>query len=226
MIPNRANFLWLQADEPGYFWGQCAEFCGDSHAVMRFRVIALGPKEFNEWLEQQSAPARTVAPATEVADSGQATAQFASLRTDWKRNEPGYTEKYDLDPLNAWREKQFPDKGEDAALIAEGRKIFQQKNCITCHTIRGHEGIGTTAPDLTHIGSRSTIAAGLLENDPAQLARWIMYPNEVKPGNKMYHGIGAMRGYITTEPDGNVVTNITINPQEANALTAYLLSLK
>ncbi|HTO05064.1 MAG TPA: cytochrome c oxidase subunit II, partial [Opitutus sp.] len=75
MIPNRANFLWLQADEPGYFWGQCAEFCGDSHAVMRFRVIALAPKEFNEWLEQQSAPARTVA-ATEVANSGQATAQF------------------------------------------------------------------------------------------------------------------------------------------------------
>ena len=225
MIPNRANFLWLQADEPGYFWGQCAEFCGDSHAVMRFRVIALEEKEFAEWLEQQSAPARTVA-AAEVANAGQATAQFASLRTDWKRNEAGYTEKYNLDPLNAWREKQFPDKGEDPALIAEGRKIFQQKNCITCHTIRGHEGIGTTAPDLTHVGSRSTIAGGLLENNFAQLARWIMHPNEVKPGNKMYHGIGAMRGYITKEPDNTVVTNITVNPQEAQALSAYLLSLK
>ena len=107
-----------------------------------------------------------------------------------------------------------------------GRKIFQQKNCITCHTIRGHEGIGTTAPDLTHVGSRSTIAGGLLENNFAQLARWIMHPNEVKPGNKMYHGIGAMRGYITKEPDNTVVTNITVNPQEAQALSAYLLSLK
>jgi cytochrome c oxidase subunit II len=225
MIPNRANFLWMQADEPGYFWGQCAEFCGDSHAVMRFRVIALGPKEFNEWLEQQSSPARTVA-ATEVADANKATAQFASVRTDWKRNEPGYTEKYDLDPLNAWREKQFPNKGEDAALIAQGRKLFQQKNCITCHTIRGHEGIGTNAPDLTHIGSRTTIAAGLLENEATQLARWIMYPNEVKPGNKMYHGIGAMRGYVTVESDGKVVTNITVSPEEAPALVAYLQSLK
>lgn len=224
MIPNRANFLWLQADKPGYFWGQCAEFCGDSHAVMRFRVIALEEKEFNEWLEQQSSPARTV--AATAATSTDATPQFASLRTDWKRNEAGYTEKYDLDPLNAWREKQFPEKGEDAVQIADGRKIFQQKNCITCHTIRGHEGIGTNAPDLTHVGSRSTIAGGLLENDEAQLARWLMYPNEVKPGNKMYHGIGAMRGYVTTEDDGKVVTNITINPQEAQALSAYLLSLK
>ncbi len=58
MIPNRANFLWLEADHPGYYWGQCAEFCGESHAVMRFRVIALGPREFNDWLNNQRAAAR------------------------------------------------------------------------------------------------------------------------------------------------------------------------
>lgn len=224
MIPNRANFLWMQADGPGYFWGQCAEFCGDSHAVMRFRVIALGPKEFNEWLEQQSAPARTVAPV--VAETEAASAKFASLRTDWKRNEAGYTEGFDLNPLEAWRAKQFPEKNENPALIASGRKMFQQKNCITCHTIRGHEGIGAMAPDLTHIGSRSTVAAGLLENNPEQLARWLMYPNEVKPGNKMYHGIGGMAGYVTTDSDGKTVTNISISTEEATALSAYLLSLK
>jgi cytochrome c oxidase subunit 2 len=221
MIPNRANFLWLKADEPGYFWGQCAEFCGDSHAVMRFRVIALAPREFNEWLEQQSAPARTVS-----ADANKATAKFTALKTDWKRNEAGYTDKYDLNPLEAWKEKQFPDKDENPELIAKGRKIFQQKNCITCHTIRGHEGIGTTAPDLTHVGARTTIAGGLLENNSDQLARWIMHPNEVKPGNKMYNGIGAMRGYVTKEPDGKVVTNISVNADEATALVAYLHSLK
>jgi cytochrome c oxidase subunit 2 len=225
MIPNRANFLWLKADAPGYFWGQCAEFCGDSHAVMRFRVIALGPKEFNEWLEQQSAPARTVVAAA-AADNAKATAKFASLKTDWKRNEKGWTEQFDLSPLDNWRAKQFPEKGEDAALIAKGRKTFQQKNCITCHTIRGHEGIGTTAPDLTHVGSRTTIAAGLLENNEEQLARWVMHPGEVKPGNKMYLGIGAMRGFVTVEPDGKVVTNITVNEDEAHALVAYLHSLK
>ena len=224
MIPNRANFLWLKADEPGYFWGQCAEFCGDSHAVMRFRVIALGPKDFNDWLEQQSAGARTVAPA--LAGSAKPTTQFASLKTEWKRNEPGYTEKFDLNPLEAWKAKQYPDKDEDPALVAKGRQIFKQKNCVTCHMIRGHDGIGMTAPDLTHVGARTTIAGGLLENNNEQLARWIMHPNEVKPGNKMYHGIGAMRGYTTVEPDGKVVTNITVNPEEAGALVAYLHSLK
>jgi cytochrome c oxidase subunit 2 len=191
---------------------------------MRFRVIALGPKEFNEWLDQQSAPARTV--AATAADAGKATAKFAALRTDGKRNEAGYTDAYDLNPLEAWRAKQYPDKDEDPALIAKGRKIFQQKNCVTCHTIRGHDGIGTTAPDLTHVGARTTIAGGLLENNNDQLARWIMNPNEVKPGNKMYHGIGAMRGYTTVEADGKVVTNITVNSEEAQALVAYLHSLK
>ncbi len=51
MIPNRGNHMWLQADEPGYFWGQCAEFCGESHAVMRFRVIALAEDDFASWVE-------------------------------------------------------------------------------------------------------------------------------------------------------------------------------
>lgn len=227
MIPNRGNFLWLTAEQPGYFWGQCAEYCGDSHAVMRFRVIALGAREFNDWLEQQRAPARTVAQAT--ADAASPTtprAQFAIYRTDWKRNEPGWSAQFDLNPLESWKAQQFPNKGEDPALIAQGRKLFQQKNCITCHTVRGHEGAGVTAPDLTHVGSRTTLAAGLLQNTPEQLARWVMHPGEVKPGNKMYLGIGQMRGFVTVQPDGSLVTNITVNDGEAHALVAYLESLK
>ena len=208
MIPNRANYLWLKADEPGYFWGQCAEFCGDSHAVMRFRVIALGPKEFNEWLEQQSAPARTVAAA------GTATPKFAAYRTDFKRNAPGYTDAYDLKPLEAWRAKQFPEKQEDAALIAKGRGLFQSKTCFSCHAVRGHMVGGSAAyPDLTHVGARTTIAAGLLENNPEQMARWIRHPDEVKPGNHMWR-------------DGYLKNNIKLNEEEISALVAYLQSLK
>jgi cytochrome c oxidase subunit 2 len=214
MIPNRANFLWLKADEPGYFWGQCAEFCGDSHAVMRFRVIALGPKEFNDWLEQQSSPARTVAAAAASTPATEATAKFASIRTDWKINEGGWTEEFDLNPMEAWRAKQFPEKGEDAALIAKGRELFQSKTCFSCHTVRGHMVGGSAAyPDLTHIGSRTTIAAGLLENNPQQLARWLMYPNEVKPGNRMW-------------TEGYVKNNIKLTEEDVSALVAYLNSLK
>src|SRR5690606_12964686 len=74
MIPNRGNHLWLQADEPGYFWGQCAEFCGESHAVMRFRVIALNEADFSAWLEKQKAPARSVAADAPV--SGEVAAPY------------------------------------------------------------------------------------------------------------------------------------------------------
>jgi cytochrome c oxidase subunit 2 len=62
MIPNRANHLWLEADEPGYFYGQCAEYCGDSHAIMRFRVVALPPAEFAAWVAGQKRTARIVSP--------------------------------------------------------------------------------------------------------------------------------------------------------------------
>ncbi|HWA08023.1 MAG TPA: cytochrome c oxidase subunit II [Opitutaceae bacterium] len=226
MIPNRGNRLWLQADAPGYFWGQCAEYCGDSHAVMRFRVIALNKEDFAAWLTSQKAGARTVAAPTAATD--QPKAQFAAFK-EWKRNEPGYTDKYDrpdLSPLDNWKQQQLPNPNENPALIAQGRKLFQEKTCIVCHTIRGHEGIGVTAPNLTHVGARTTIAAGLLENNPEQLARWIRHPDQVKPGNKMYYGIGGMAGYMKKDDKGNWVPNITLTDENVTALVAYLSSLK
>jgi cytochrome c oxidase subunit 2 len=210
MIPNRANHLWLQADKPGYFWGQCAEYCGDSHAVMRFRVIALDQKKFNEWLEQQTPGGRDVAPA---ADANRPKAQFAALRP-FRQNEPGVQVggPFDIDPLQAWEAKQLPEKNEDPALIAQGKTLFTAKTCIACHTIRGHGAAGVTAPDLTHVGARTTIAGGLLENNSEQLRRWIHDPSAVKPGNKM--------GKAYRE------NNITLSPDEEVALVAYLESLK
>lgn len=68
MIPNRDNWLWLQADEPGQFWGQCAEFCGESHANMKFRVFAYEEDQFQEWLEHQRSDA--VDPEEELAVEG------------------------------------------------------------------------------------------------------------------------------------------------------------
>ena len=212
MIPNRGNFLWLKADKPGYYWGQCAEYCGDSHAVMRFRVIALEKKDFDEWRDRQKAPAREVA---KVAAADQPKAQFASYRSDWKRNEKGWSPEFELNPFQAWQAQQEPDANhENPALIAQGRALFQSKTCFSCHVIRGHMVGGSGAyPDLTHVGARSTIAAGLLENTPEQLARWISHPDQVKPGNKMY-----ATGYIPN--------NIKLTPDDVAALVAYLRSLK
>ncbi len=221
MIPNRGNAIWLEADAPGYFWGQCAEFCGDPHAIMRFRVIALGPQEFYDWVNRELAPARQVVPSA-------STAPFTThtFKTDWMRNQYGYTGKYDADPLQSWREKQEPEPGENPALIAQGRRLFQSKTCITCHTIRGHEGTGAVAPDLTHVGSRTTIVAGLLENNTDQLRRWIHNPDSVKPGNKMYLGLGGMPGYLKKDDQGAWVPNITLTADDETALVAYLQSLK
>lgn len=51
MLPGRTNVLRLQADEPGLYHGQCAEFCGTDHAHMKFTVRAHAPGEFDAWLE-------------------------------------------------------------------------------------------------------------------------------------------------------------------------------
>jgi cytochrome c oxidase subunit 2 len=217
MIPNRANHLWLQADQPGYYYGQCAEFCGDSHAVMRFRVIALEKKEFALWRANQEQPARVVAPAAALAGA-KPHAVFASFTARAGGALSGSPE-FDADPFMAWREKQLPASvGEDSTLIAQGRKLFQNKTCIACHTIRGHEGVGVTGPDLTHVGARTTIAAGTLENTPQRMHDWIADSNRFKPGNKMYNG-----GY-TDPATGQRL--ITLNETEIDALVAYLQSLK
>jgi cytochrome c oxidase subunit II len=209
MIPNRANHLWLKADKPGYYWGQCAEYCGDSHAVMRFRVIALDEKRYNEWLQDQLAPGRNR--AVVAADANRPKAQFAALRT-FKQNEAGVTAQFDVNPLQSWIAKQEIEKNEDPDLIAKGKVLFAQKTCNACHAVRGHQAMGVQGPDLTHIGSRSTIAAGLLENNSEQLRRWLRDPGSVKPGNKM------AKGYIDNK--------ITLTDEEQVALVAYLESLK
>ncbi len=220
MMPNRPNFLWFKADKPGYYYGQCAEYCGESHAIMRFRVIALSAADYVKWLENQKQPARTVT-ADAVSASEVPHAQFASLKLDDGQALSGSPE-FDANPLAAWKKMQDPEANEKAAEVATGRKLFQQKTCITCHTVRGHEGVGVAGPDLTRVGARSTIAAGVLENTHEHLHNWIKMPNHFKPGNKMWFG-----GYNTLQgEDWQPNPNLALNDQEIDSLVAYLHSLK
>jgi cytochrome c oxidase subunit 2 len=71
MVPNSVNTMWIQADEAGEFHGQCAEFCGEAHARMRFRVVVEPRLEFDEWLAAQAEPAAVPAPES-LAEQGQA----------------------------------------------------------------------------------------------------------------------------------------------------------
>lgn len=68
LIPGVTNHLRLQADRPGRFQGQCAEYCGAEHALMRLLVVAETPAEFARWMADQSAPARE--PTDPVAQAG------------------------------------------------------------------------------------------------------------------------------------------------------------
>ncbi len=86
----------------------------------------------------------------------------------------------------AWRGQQATSaSGPSDALAQRGRQIFEQSSCAGCHTVRGSPAQGTLGPDLTHLMSRQTIAAGTLANTPADLLRWIRDPQAVKPGTTM-----------------------------------------
>ena len=61
LMPGRKNHMWIQADQVGHYYGQCAEFCGDSHAYMLFRCEVVEPAEFAKWVAAQKADAAPVA---------------------------------------------------------------------------------------------------------------------------------------------------------------------
>jgi cytochrome c oxidase subunit 2 len=133
LIPGRQNVIWLQADRPGVFRGQCAEFCGLQHAKMAFTVVAESSDDFERWLAAQRQPAPP--PST-------------------------------------------PDQ-------QHWLQIGERGTCARCHTGAGTAAGGRTAPDLTHVATRSTIAAGTAPNTPGYLAGWIANPQHLKPGAKM-----------------------------------------
>jgi cytochrome c oxidase subunit 2 len=64
-------------------------------------------------------------------------------------------------------------------------RLFTDAACAGCHQIRGTSARGQVGPDLTHFGSRTTIGAGVLPNEPAALRGWMRDPQHAKPGNRM-----------------------------------------
>jgi cytochrome c oxidase subunit 2 len=75
--------------------------------------------------------------------------------------------------------------GRQDGLVAAGRKVFETQACMNCHTISGTAATGRFGPDLTHLMSRSTIAAGIAANNPANLHDWIKSPDHLKKGALM-----------------------------------------
>jgi cytochrome c oxidase subunit 2 len=71
------------------------------------------------------------------------------------------------------------------AQAAHGQQVFLSHACVLCHTIRGTTAGSRVGPDLTHLASRSTIAAGMLPNTIGNLGGWILNPQALKPGSRM-----------------------------------------
>jgi cytochrome c oxidase subunit 2 len=88
--------------------------------------------------------------------------------------------------FEAWLESQRLPAAEpgDAARV-HGHEVFLAGPCVNCHAIRGAGAFGRKGPDLTHLASRSTIAAATLPNTTGHLAGWIADSQRIKPGNRM-----------------------------------------
>lgn len=161
VLPGRTTHLSFTPDSVGVFSGQCAEFCGASHANMRLRVVVDDSAGFAAWVAGQRAPP--------------------------------------------------PSPDSLPSLARRGARIFAQvrqpsnHSCILCHTIAGVSG-GTIGPNLTHVASRGTIAAGVLPNTAEALRRWLRNPPAVKPGSLM--------------------PKIDLSDEEIAALVAYLRALR
>lgn len=90
------------------------------------------------------------------------------------------------DELARWLGAQAADAVAPVTLEEKrGAELFHDTGCGACHTIRGTPANGQLGPDLTHVGSRARLAAGLLPNNQGTMAGWIAASQNLKPGNKM-----------------------------------------
>jgi cytochrome c oxidase subunit 2 len=102
--------------------------------------------------------------------------------------------------------QQQPAVPPPAGPAADGGQLFQSRGCAACHTITGTAAQGKVGPNLTHFGSRGTVAGSILRNTPEDLSRWLKDPPAIKPGS--------------------IMPNLNLTDQDVSLLVAYLQSLK
>ncbi len=195
LLPNRVNEMWIDPQQPGLYVGQCAQFCGPQHAKMLLRVYVDTPEQFQKWLdEQQKAQAEIpsgISGAAVRPNPGSA-ATTNGLGSD--------------SPVTRIEGSSTPPVMPQDIAAHSGQIVFEQQACINCHTVAGTVANGRYGPDLTHLMSRATLAAGAISNTPDHLKAWIGDPSQIKPGSLM----PAM--HLTERQNAQI--------------TAYLLTLK
>ncbi len=257
VVTNHVNYLWFTPDSVGeQAWnGMCVEFCGASHANMRFKAFTVSQANFETWAAHQADSAaygRATAPApagapTSTAAPGQAISA-ASRAPGGPQRPAGAPVRSSADSLTADvhlagythfpREKMPahvvpatpvpPGMSFDESLKGDaeaGRALLSKGGggCVACHTILGNPTMmGVVGPNLTHIGSRSTIAAGLFPNDTKHLSLWIKNARWMKPGVLM-PTLGAFQRDPVT---GQTIPQTGLTDQQIADIVAYLQALK
>jgi cytochrome c oxidase subunit 2 len=263
LITNHENFLWFTPDSIGVaaLNGMCVEYCGASHANMRFKAFTVTPAEFEQWAAHQAAPAAygaiaAPAPAGAAPTGAAPTAAPAVVTTDTTKRaatapaaaapaqvavdtgavaataavqQAGFV-SYPREKLPAWTIPKTPTPAGltfNTALVGNadrGLKLLStgQGGCVGCHMIAGNPVMmGVIGPNLTHIGTRSTIAAGLYPNDAKHLALWIKNARMMKPGVIM-----PTLGKGQFDPVTKAVVPMGLTDEQIADIVAYLQALK
>ncbi|HSJ14845.1 MAG TPA: cytochrome c oxidase subunit II [Longimicrobiales bacterium] len=233
------NHIVFTADSAGYYPGQCAEYCGDSHAIMRMSVVAVAEPDFDAWV---AAMQRGDAPA-EAPVVAQPAAQL-TVPTETGAAQAPPTQATPAQALAAGQEgvrgqeaqgpqpRPLPAPGQvrpptgigsavqpgipDSIYALQGRQVFGSSVCVACHAIQGTSAVGMVGPSLTRFGARPHVGAGAAENNLANLIRWIRDPQALKPGTLMPGAHKAGGGF---PPTG-------LTDAEIHAIAMYLLSLR
>jgi cytochrome c oxidase subunit II len=210
VIPNHTNYLWFTPDstlQASAWNGSCNEYCGTSHANMKFRVYTVPVADFERWAAHQATPAVYPTPST-TTDSGYVF-PVAQLPDNVIPHTP-------LPPAESFATGLTGDP-------AAGLKTYSTSACIGCHTITGNaSSLGTIGPNLTHIASRHTIGAGLYPNDVLHLEYWIKNAHAMKAGATM---LVFGKGEIDPQT-GKPSPAGTLSDQQVADIVAYLQQLK
>jgi cytochrome c oxidase subunit II len=246
LISNRTNYLWFTPDSTGEgAWnGTCNEYCGASHANMKFRAYTVTPEQFEGWTRNQLAGAIGAAPVAlpvPAVAPGQAPAVAqmpVSQATLLPAPIPGMVPdtgalQYTHFPAERLGPHNIPQTPIPASAriargitgnAAAGAQLFAtgQGACIGCHKVRGvPTAMGVIGPNLTHVGGRHTIGAGLFPNDLEHLAAWIKNARAMKPGILM-----PTLGKGQYDPVTKATLQAGLTDQQAADIAAYLLTLK
>ena len=168
VVPTRSNEMWFLAEDVGMYYGQCAEFCGTAHAQMKFRVHALTDNDFDAWVNGFGEPIQLSTSAARGQLVFLGDGQCITCHTVGASDAAG-VQMSRMDTFIAytqWLGKRTEDRLADVRTGNEPAAAF-------------------AGPNLTDLGLRTTLGAGLVDLNRENLRQWIRNPDVIKPGNHM-----------------------------------------